>query len=322
MSVNNLLLWEKWRPKTIDDMVILPRIRKNFEKDLDKNYIFYGGFGTGKTTLSRILIGKYTKDKPYLELNSSLYTSIDVLRNEIEDFCKTIPIMESDCSYKYVFLDEFERVSAQFQDAFKAFIEKYSKNNVRFIITTNNLSKISDGIKSRISQINFDCQSFEEEKFVKIGIYNRVKKIILPSENKNVDKDTLIKIINKKFPDLRSILIDLQDYLETGSLNDGFSNLQNGVNLKLYNMIYDEKIDYVDIYNFLMTEFGTDKIDIMMSLLSKQFIDWSISNNKNINKLFECNYIISEYYPKLEKSIDPIVLGMSVIGEFRKILLH
>jgi predicted AAA+ superfamily ATPase len=71
---------------------------------------------------------------------------------------------------KYIFLDEFERVSIQFQDAFKAFIEKYNKN-VRFIITTNHINKISDGIKSRIPQINFDYQNLNEEKFLKNEIY-------------------------------------------------------------------------------------------------------------------------------------------------------
>ena len=142
MSVKSLLLWEKWRPKTIEDIILLPRIRNHFENGVTQNFIFYGHFGTGKTSLARILIGKYTKDKPCLELNSSLYTSIDVLRSEIEDFCKFTPMMETDSDIKYIFLDEFERVSAQFQDAFKAFIEKYNKN-VRFIITTNHLNKIS-----------------------------------------------------------------------------------------------------------------------------------------------------------------------------------
>jgi len=88
MSVKSLLLWEKWRPKTMEDVILLPRIRKHFEFGINQNFIFYGHFGTGKTSLARILIGKYTKDKPYLELNSSLYTSIDVLRSEIEDFCR------------------------------------------------------------------------------------------------------------------------------------------------------------------------------------------------------------------------------------------
>ena len=172
-SMNQLLLLEKWRPKSIEDIVLLPRIRKNFENGINGNYIFYGHYGTGKTSLARILIGKYTKDKPFLELNSSLFTSIDVLRTQIEDFCKYTPMMETDSDIKYIFLDEFERVSSQFQDAFKAFIEKYNRN-VRFIITTNHINKISDGIKSRIPQINFDCIDVEEERFLKQEIFKRI----------------------------------------------------------------------------------------------------------------------------------------------------
>jgi replication-associated recombination protein RarA len=117
MSLNNLLLWEKWRPKNMDDVILLPRIRKYFENGVNGNYIFYGNYGTGKTSLARILIGKYTKNTPYLELNSSLYTSIDSLRGEIENFCKFTPMMESESDIKFIFLDEFERVSVQFQDA-------------------------------------------------------------------------------------------------------------------------------------------------------------------------------------------------------------
>ena len=175
MSLNNLLLWEKWRPKNMDDVILLPRIRKYFENGVNGNYIFYGNYGTGKTSLARILIGRYTKNTPYLELNSSLYTSIDVLRGEIENFCKFTPMMESESDIKFIFLDEFERVSVQFQDAFKAFIEKYNKN-VRFIITTNHINKITDGIKSRIPQINFDCQNIEEEKYLKQEIAKRIMK--------------------------------------------------------------------------------------------------------------------------------------------------
>ena len=88
MSINKLLLWEKWRPKKLDDIILLPRIRKHFENGLNGNYIFYGHYGTGKTSLARILIGKYSKQTPFLEINCSLDTSIDTLRTEIDDFCK------------------------------------------------------------------------------------------------------------------------------------------------------------------------------------------------------------------------------------------
>ena len=318
MSVKNLLLWEKWRPKKFEDIILLPRIKKQFENGISQHYILYGHHGTGKTSLARILIGRYSKLSPFLEINCSFDTSIDVLREEIENFCKFTPMMESNSDIKYVFLDEFERVSKSFQDAFKAFIEKYN-NNVRFIITTNHINKITDELKSRVKSINFDCMDSEEEKFLKIEIFKRIQNTILPSENKEIPKDVLISIINKKFPDLRSIIVELQDYLETGELNNGVSNVSNKIKLELYNLIY-EKNDYGKTYNFLMSNFGAEKIDSMIKLLGKPFVDWSIENSKSIDRLFECNYVIADYSSKLESNTDPIILGMTIIGKLTDIV--
>jgi DNA polymerase III delta prime subunit len=320
MSVNKLLLWERWRPKNMEDVVLLPRIRKQFENGVNQNYIFYGHYGTGKTSLARILIGKYSKDKPFLELNSSLFTSIDVLRNEIEDFCKFTPMMSSESDIKYIFLDEFERVSAQFQDAFKAFIEKYNKN-VRFIITTNHINKISDGIKSRIPQINFDCQNVEEEKYLKTEIYKKITNVVLPKEESEIPKDNLVSIITKKFPDFRSIMVEVQSFIETGDVSSSGQNVSNKVKLELYNMIYDNSYDYEKIYHFLMSSFGPEKIDNMISLLGNPFIEWIIQEKKSdVDKMFECNFIIADYASKLETNTDPIILGMTIIGKFRDII--
>lgn len=320
MNIKNLLLWEKWRPKNLEDIILLPRIRKLFENGVNGNYIFYGNYGSGKTSLARILIGKYSKDKPFIEINSSLYTSIDVLRNEIENFCKFSPMMNSESEVKYIFLDEFERVSVQFQDAFKAFIEKYN-TNVRFIITTNHINKITDGIKSRIPQINFDCQSPEEEKFLKQEIYKRITNKILPTEDKVCSKENIVSIITKKFPDFRSVLVELQNLIDTGDLTNNISNISSKLKLELYSHLYKKDLTYDQMYHFLMTNFGPDKIDVLIRLLGKDFIDWSLSENKNVDKLFNCCYIISDYSTKLESSLDPIVLGMTILGKFRDELI-
>jgi DNA polymerase III delta prime subunit len=317
--MKNLLLWEKYRPKNIEDTILLPRIKNYFENGVTKNYIFYGHYGTGKTTLARILIGKYSKDKAFLELNSSLYTSIDTLRNEVEKFCKTVPMIESDDPIKYIFLDEFERVSANYQDALKAFIEQYHRN-VRFILTTNHLNKISDGIKSRFTCLDFDCQDSAEEKYLKQEIYKRVINIISPKEDIEISKDKLVYIINKNFPDFRRILVELQNFKDTGELSSIKSNVSNKLKIDLYNLLYSDS-SYEDIYHFLMSNFGAEKIDTMISLLSKSFIDWSIKEKReNIDKLFELNYIIANYASKLESSTDPIILGMTIIGKFMEIL--
>lgn len=318
MSTKNLLLWEKWRPKTIEDTILPDRIKKNFEQGVTKNYIFYGNYGTGKTTLARILIGKYSKDKAFLELNSSLYTSIDTLRSDIEKFCKTVPMFESNDPIKYVFLDEFERVSPQYQDALKAFIEQYHAN-VRFILTTNHINKISDGIKSRFTSINFECQNSEEEKIVKTGIFKRVISISEKEEIK-IEKDQLISLINKKFPDIRSIFVELQNIKETGDLSNTTSNINNKLKIDTYNLIYDKSADFEKSYHFLMSYYGAEKIDLLFQVLGKSFIEWSLQEGKNTDKLFKCSYIISDYRSKLDGQTDPILLGMTVIGKFRDIL--
>ena len=319
MSVNKLLLWEKWRPKTIDDIILLPRIRKELESGVNQHYIFHGHYGTGKTSLARILIGKYSKETPYLELNCSMDTSIDVLRTEIDNFCKFTPMMDTNSDIKYVFLDEFERVSGNFQDAFKAFIERYNKN-VRFIITTNHINKISDGLKSRIKQIGFDCQNIEEERFLKQEIYKKIINEVLPKEEAEIPKEDLINIITKKFPDFRSVLVEVQSYLETGSISDGTGNVSNKVKLELYNTLYED-LDFEKTYHFLMSNFGAEKIDVMIRLLGKPFIDWCITEKReSVNKLFETAYIIADYSSKLEGATDPLILGITIIGKFRDIL--
>jgi DNA polymerase III delta prime subunit len=321
--MRNLLLSERWRPKNLDDIILLPRIKKIFENGLNNNVVLYGHFGTGKTTLSRILIGKYTKDKPFLEINSSFYTSIDTLRTKIDEFCSKVYIgfdldkeIDRD-EIKYVFLDEFERTSIQYQDALKAYIEEFSKKNVRFIFTTNHINKVSTGIRSRLVEVNFDCQSPEEEKYLKQEIYKKIKNQICPKEGFDIGKDELVKIINKKFPDFRSILIELDNFKLTGS------TLPNSIiNSKLkndtYSLIYDKSKTYEDIYHFLMTNFGPEKIDELLNLFGRPFIEYSLSEKRtNIEKLFQINYIISENTHLLETNTDPIILGMTVLGKIR-----
>jgi hypothetical protein len=58
----------------------------------------------------------------------------------------------------------------------------------------------------------------------------------------------------------------------------------------------------------------------MIKLLGIPFLEWSMKENKNIDKLFETSYVIADYTQKLETATDPIILGMTIIGKFRDIL--
>lgn len=319
MSLENLVITEKYRPKTLEEIVLPDRIKNIFKDGLNENYIFYGHFGTGKTSLARILIGTYSKDKAFLELNSSYFTSIEVLRNEVDKFCKTVPMFETNDDIKYVFLDEFERVSPQFQDAFKAFVEKYNKN-VRFILNTNHFDKISKGIKSRFIPINFDTLNKEEEKSLKIKIFKSIQDKILPNESATIEKDDLIYLINKNFPDVRSIIKSVGNFIKTGEKNST-PTVDTKTKLELYNLLYKKDLNYLDAYHFVLDNFGSDNIDIMFKMLGLEFTNWVIENKpEDVEKLFECNYTIANYIPQLGTESDPFILGMTLFGKFNTII--
>lgn len=307
------LLWEKYRPKKIEDIILPNRIKNIFLDGVDQHYILYGHYGTGKTSLAKILIGHYSKESAFLEVNCSDKTSIDFLRNDISTFCNTVPMMETKSNIKYVLLDEFDRVSPEFQDAFKAFIERYNKN-VRFIITTNHINRINRGILSRTYQINFDDLNIEETKQVKRDIYKRISDIILPSEDKKVDKDLIIELIKKNYPDLRSILVSLQEVIKNGESNHIINSISQETKFNLYNLIIS-KSNYKTVYDFLLTNFGAENIDEMLNALGRPFIEWSFDNKINVD-LFKVNSIVVKYQSILNNdTIDPFIVGLSAIGE-------
>lgn len=325
--MKHLLLSERWRPKTLDDIILLPRIKDIFKCGLNQNVILYGHFGTGKTTLARILIGKYLKNVPHIEINSSFYTSIDTLRSKIDDFCSKVymgldldePIQKD--SIKYVFLDEFERTSTQYQDALKAYIEEYSSKNVRFIFTTNHINKVSPGIRSRLIEINFDCQNIEEEKFLKNEIAKKIAKQIAPSEGFQISKEELVSIVNKKFPDFRAILVELDNFKQTGTTLENTSTVDLKLKSELFDIVFDKNKTFEDIYHFSMNNFGSEKIDELIYLLGRPFIEYCLESKKTkIENLFSIAYIITEHTKLLETNTDPIILGVTVIGKIRDLL--
>lgn len=314
--MRELLLWQKYRPQTMYDIVLPERIKNNFVNGLDMNYIFHGRYGTGKTSLARILIGKYTKDKNFLEVNASLYTSIDILRNDIESFCRSTSILYSSDPMKYVFLDEFERASAQFQDAFKAFVEHYSKT-VRFILTTNHYDKISDGIRSRFSSVNF-TPSLEEEKLLMKEFFQKIRNIT-EKEDIDISDDQLASLIKKRFPDMRSVMVALQKYKMSGSI-EAYSNSNDSLKIDLYRILFNKKMSYDQIYHFLMDNFGDESIDQVFQLLSRPFVEFMVEKNQSVDKLFKCNKIVAEAHSKIETKVDPIILAMTCIGEMMDVL--
>lgn len=307
--VNEILFWKKYRPSKIEDLILPDRIRLAVKDGIKTNLILHGPFGCGKTTLSKLLI----KDHPHLYLNSSLYTSIDILRNKVEEFCSKMSMFDTKNEIKIVFLDEVDRISKQYQDALKGFIEEY-ENTVRFIATTNHINKIDGGIKSRFILLDFNPQSNEEEKYLKSEQAKRIRDISA-IEDISLSKENIISIINRNYPDVRQMVTVLQHIKATGQFYDNVTNFNDKLKEDTYKMILD-KYSYDDIYHFLMTNYGAEKIDELIQILGRPFIEWVIVNRKDvIPKLGKVSNIVTKHNHMLSTSIDPIVLGISLVSD-------
>jgi hypothetical protein len=78
------------------------------------------------------------------------------------------------------------------------------------------------------------------------------------------------------------------------------------------------EVDFTSTYHFLMTNFGPEKIDELLNLFGRPFVEYSLNEKRtNIEKLFQVHYIISENTHLLETNTDPIILGMTVFGKIR-----
>lgn len=193
------ILTEKYRPKSVDDLVF---INDDYElkfkqwvknKTIDSHLLFYGPPGTGKSSSINVLINELNLTD-YIRYNMSDKTSIDDMRKVIE-FASSTPINNN---IKIVILEEFERASAQAQDSLKYVLEQYA-GWCRFIFTTNNISKITPAIISRCQKFYFNTLKFQE--FV-----TRIVNILTFENIKYHNLDVIVDYVKTYYPDLRACI--------------------------------------------------------------------------------------------------------------------
>jgi replication factor C small subunit len=207
---NNLYV-ERYRPKTLADIVLTSEERLYFEslksKEEIPNLLFAGNPGTGKTTLSKI-IATDILDCQYLYINASDENGIDTIRSKVIGFASTKSL---DGKLKIVLFDECDALTLDSQKALRNVIEEYS-HNTRFIFTCNYLFKIIPALQSR-------CQIFNLAPPID-GVLNRVV-AILKHEGITVpdtEKPKLVELVRSGYPDMRRIINDIQKFSYTGTL--------------------------------------------------------------------------------------------------------
>lgn len=310
--VKELLFWEKYRPTKMEEAIILPRIKSVIEGGMQTNLLFEGSPGCGKTTLANILAKEYTT----LEIDASISGGIDTLREEINDFVNEASLFdEGNKGIKLVYLNEFDKASSAMQDGLRGFVETYHEK-VRFLATCNNITKITSAMQSRFNVVKFGAINEEEKRFLMLGYLERCK-TICQKEGLDMDQKDLAKLIKKNCPDFRKILNALQLVKITG--NSAVLNSGQMHNEDLFKLVLDGG-DTDQDHAFVMANF-VDTPEEALTSLGRPFFQWITDNHTQLNrKKAELLPIINKYYGLFPTTLDPVILVMGLIHEYRTVL--
>jgi replication factor C small subunit len=310
------LLTEKLRPKEIRHMILPPRIRSLFEnKGLNHNVLLSGSPGCGKTTLAKIL----AKDLPHIFINVSDESSVDTIRNKINDFCSNISVLDGKSSKKVVILDEFDGASDQFYKALRGTIEKFA-GNTRFVATCNWINKVPEAIQSRFEVINFDPSNPEEEEMIKDEWRSRVN-LILGKLGITIDQESLVAFEREYFPDFRSALNRIQSWTIEGITKIDLSKVKeaNWSYEDLYKMVVESK-DPVKNYQTIVGQYSS-KVDDVMTSLGEEFINWIVKNHPDKTKIIPAVVVlVASHQAQRIAVIDPVVSLLSLFYQIQKLI--
>ena len=247
-------LWvEKYRPSTLQDIILPSQLKKDFELIVKQrelqNMLLTGTAGTGKTTVAKALCKMLNLD--YIIINGSEESGIDTLRNKIKQFASSVSL---EGGYKVVILDEADYLNPQStQPALRGFIEEFSAN-CRFILTCNFKNRIIEPLHSRCSVVEFAIPKGQKQVMA-AKMMERLG-FILTNEGVSYEEPVLAELIMKYFPDFRRTINELQRYGVSGKIDSGIlinvndvsvSNLMNHLKVKDFRKMRQWVADNIDI---------------------------------------------------------------------------
>ena len=277
-ELESLFFTEKWRPKTIEEVICS---QKDMIYDSIKNPKTISSFlfssvapGTGKTSMAKAIGNELQCDM--LQLNASMDRGIDSIRVIIKEFAQCISSKEG--VKRMIFLDEADGMTSQAQECLKSPMETYS-DNVFFILSCNNLNRIIPAIRSRCVIISFDNPS-------KALILERLL-YICQNEKINYDIEDLVKLRDLYYPDIRAMILSLQhsvqiDYFE-------YENFYKAIKMKdldyLYKKTYSGSFNLMGFNDFFFqylykhyNEFTQKQIVEISQLLADTEKAWNLSS--------------------------------------------
>lgn len=310
------LFTEKYRPKNLEDLILPERVMSKFKDGITQNMLLAGSPGTGKTSTAKAIVQQF--DLPYMYINASTDTSVDVIRTRITDFCSTMSILDDRGKFKVVILDEVDGVSDQFFKALRATMELFASNS-RFIATCNYVNKIPDPILSRFEVINFDFDKAEESELTKK--YIRRVYDICGKEEMTIEKPALVEFVKRNFPDLRTTLNKLQGYKTQGTSNITEVDVKkfNSVYKDVFELIFNE-MDPIVNYKHLVGEYS-NRVDDVLQTLGEEFIEYiQTEKPQNARHIPQIAITVAEHQAQRTLVIDPVITLLSCVYKIQEIV--
>lgn len=239
MKINeNEFIWvEKYRPQTLDDILLPESVKAIFKGYIDSNEIpnlllTSTSPGLGKTSIAKILVKDTNADMMFL--NGNLDTGVDIMRSRVIDFCSGASFDESP---RVVLIDEGEQLSPASLGSIKSTMETFS--NTSFVFTANHINKIPEPVRNRMIHFDFDDIYFRNKAELSKAILRRLM-YILENEGIEYDKNDLPKVIKAFYPSTRGMIQALQRFSSSGKLELNES-LKEGANI--YNLLLESVKD-------------------------------------------------------------------------------
>lgn len=312
----NQLFTEKYRPQTLEHLILPDRVMNRFKDGLVQNMLFAGSPGTGKTSTAKAIVNQF--ELPYLYINASTDTSVDVIRTRIIDFCSTVSIMDKPGAFKVVILDEVDGVSDQFFKALRATMEQFASNS-RFIATCNYINKVPDPVLSRFEVINFDFDKEEENELTK----KYIKRVysICRDEGLEIEKDALVEFVRRNFPDLRTTLNKLQGFKTQGTNKITINDVKrfNSIFKDVFELIFNET-DPVNNYKFLVSNYS-NRVDDVLNAMGEELVEYiRTERSQSIKHIPQIIITVARYQQQRTTVIDPVISMLACVYEIQTII--